>query len=322
MNAPLLESNVPELPLLGRGKVRDIYDLGDALLIVATDRISCFDVVLPTPIPDKGAVLTQMSRFWFKQTAAVVRNHFLTMDLEDAVGHWESIQPLKGRAMVVEKVRPLPVEAVVRGYLSGSAWKEYRQTGAICGISLAPGLRESDKLPSLIFTPATKAPQGQRDENISFDRMAASIGRDRAEAVRRVSLQLYSEAAAYAAKRGIIIADTKFEFGVWKDELMLIDEVFTPDSSRFWSMDSYAPGGPQPSFDKQYVRDYLESLHWSKQPPAPPLPPEVVRKTAEKYREALHKIAGVQLYALHDTQQRQMHITPEAAAAAGLIWDY
>ena len=291
----LARSTVPELPLLARGKVRDIYDLGDALLIVATDRISSFDVVLPTPIPDKGRVLTQLSRFWFKQTEAIVRNHFLTMNLEDAVGHWESIQPLKGRAMVVEKAHPLPVEAVVRGYLSGSAWKEYRQTGAVCGIALPPGLRESDKLPTPIFTPATKAPQGQHDENIPFERMTTMVGRDRAEAIRHISLRLYAEAIGFAAQRGLIIADTKFEFGVCKDEVILIDEVLTPDSSRFWPVDGYAPGGPQPSFDKQYVRDYLEGLHWDKRPPAPPLPPDIVRKTSEKYREALQRITGSQL---------------------------
>ncbi|MBE0541215.1 MAG: phosphoribosylaminoimidazolesuccinocarboxamide synthase [Verrucomicrobia bacterium] len=290
-----LDSTVPELPLVARGKVRDIYDLDDALLIVATDRISAFDVVLPTPIPDKGRVLTQLSRFWFKRTESIVRNHFLTMDLELAVGHWESLQPLKGRAMVVEKARPLPVEAVVRGYLSGSAWKEYRQSGAVCGIPLPPGLRESDKLPGPIFTPATKAPQGQHDENISFERMTTMVGRDRAEVVRRLSLRLYEEAAHYAAQRGLIIADTKFEFGVCKDEVILIDEVLTPDSSRFWPVAGYAPGGPQPSFDKQYVRDYLEGLRWDKQPPAPPLPPEVVRKTSEKYREAFQRITGSQL---------------------------
>lgn len=291
----LLNSTVPELPLLARGKVRDIYDLDDALLIVATDRISCFDVVLPTPIPDKGRVLTLLSRFWFKQTESIVRNHFLTMDIELAVGSLESLQPLKGRAMVVEKAHPLPVEAVVRGYLSGSAWKEYQQTSAVCGITLPPGLRESDKLPSPIFTPATKAPQGQHDENISFERMISIVGRDRAEAIRRTSLRLYDEAAAYAAQRGLILADTKFEFGVSKDELILIDEVLTPDSSRFWPVEGYAPGRPQPSFDKQYVRDYLEALRWTKQPPAPPLPPEVVRRTSEKYREALHRLTGSQL---------------------------
>jgi phosphoribosylaminoimidazole-succinocarboxamide synthase len=290
-----LSSTVPELPLVARGKVRDIYDLDDALLIVATDRISAFDMVLPTPIPDKGRVLTHLSRFWFKRTESIVRNHFLTMDLELAVGHWESLQPLKGRAMVVEKARPLPVEAVVRGYLSGSAWKEYRQTGAVCGICLPPGLRESDKLPQPIFTPATKAPQGQHDENISFERMTATVGRERAEAVRRLSLRLYEEAAHYAAQRGLIVADTKFEFGVCKDELILIDEVLTPDSSRFWPVAGYAPGRPQPSFDKQYVLDYLEGLRWDKQPPAPPLPPEVVRKTSDKYREALQCITGSQL---------------------------
>jgi len=291
----LFNSTVPELLLLARGKVRDIYDLDDALLIVATDRISCFDVVLPTPILDKGRILTHLSRFWFKQTESIVRNHFLTMDLELAVGHWESLQPLKGRAMVVQKAHPLPVEAVVRGYLSGSAWKEYRQTSAVCGIPLPRGLRESDKLPGPIFTPATKAPQGQHDENIPFDRMAGIVGRDRAEAIRRISLRLYEEAAAYAAQRGLIIADTKFEFGLCKDELILIDEVLTPDSSRFWPAAGYAPGRPQPSFDKQYVRDYLEGLRWDKRPPAPPLPPEVVRKTREKYGEAFQRLTGTPL---------------------------
>jgi phosphoribosylaminoimidazole-succinocarboxamide synthase len=216
------------------------------------------------------------------------------MDIEAAVGRWESIQPLKGRSMVVEKAHPLPIEAVVRGYLSGSAWKEYRETGAVCGVPLPRGLKESDKLPALLFTPATKAPQGQHDENISFERMTTMVGRDRADAIRRISLRLYDEAAACAAQRGLIIADTKFEFGVCKDELMLIDEVLTPDSSRFWPMDGYASGGPQPSFDKQYVRDYLESLRWPKQPPAPELPPEVVRKTTEKYREALSRLTGIQ----------------------------
>jgi len=290
-----LSSTLPELPLVARGKVRDIYDLDDALLIVATDRISAFDVVLPTPIPDKGRVLTHLSRFWFKRTESIVRNHFLTMDLELAVGPWESLQPLKGRAMVVEKAHPLPVEAVVRGYLSGSAWKEYRQTGAVCGIRLPPGLRESDKLPQAIFTPATKAPQGQHDENISFEHMTTMVGRERAELVRRLSLRLYDEAAHYAAQRGLIVADTKFEFGVCKNELILIDEVLTPDSSRFWPADGFAPGKPQPSFDKQYVRDYLEALHWDKHPPAPPLPPEVVRKTTEKYHDAFQRITGNQL---------------------------
>lgn len=291
-DSTLLNSTVPELRLLSRGKVRDIYDLEDALLFVATDRISCFDVVLPTPIPDKGRVLTHLSRFWFKQSESVVRNHFLTMDLSLAVGHWESLQSLKGRAMVVEKAHPLPIEAVVRGYLSGSAWKEYRQTGAVCGIPLPPGLRESGKLPHPIFTPATKAPQGQHDENISFELMGSIVGRERAEAIRRISLQLYEEAAAYAARRGLIIADTKFEFGVCKDELILIDEALTPDSSRFWPTASYAPGRPQASFDKQYVRDYLEGIRWNKRPPGPPLPPEVIRKTSEKYGEALQRITG------------------------------
>ena len=294
-DSTLLNSIVPELPLLARGKVRDIYDVDDALLIVATDRISCFDVVLPTPIPDKGRVLTHLSRFWFRRTESIVRNHLLTLDLELAIGHWESLQSLKGRAMVVEKARPLPIEAVVRGYLSGSAWKEYRQTGAVCGIRLPPGLRESDKLPQPIFTPATKAPQGQHDENISFERLTATVGRERAEDVRRLSLRLYEEAAHYAAQRGLIVADTKFEFGVCQDELILIDEVLTPDSSRFWPADGYAPGKPQPSFDKQYVRDYLEEVRWDKRPPAPPLPPDIVRQTSGKYREALQRLAGIAL---------------------------
>lgn len=307
MNAVLFNSAVPELRLIGRGKVRDIYDLGDALLIVATDRISCFDVVLPTPIPHKGVVLAQMSRFWFQQTGSIVRNHFLTMDLENAVGRFASVQQLKGRAMVVEKASPLPIEAVVRGYLSGSAWKEYRQTGAVCGIPLPAGLRESDKLPKPIFTPATKAPQGQHDENMSFDQMVGIVGRDVADAVRSVSLQLYEQAAAYAAERGIIIADTKFEFGMCKNELMLIDEVLTPDSSRFWPMAGYAPGKPQPSYDKQYVRDYLEGLGWPKRPPAPPLPPEVVHKTTEKYREALHRITGTRLSTTEDSVKEPDH---------------
>lgn len=291
-DSTLLNSTVPELTLVARGKVRDIYDLDDELLIVATDRISCFDVVLPTAIPDKGRVLTELSRFWFRRTESVVPNHFLTMDIESAVGHWESLQPLKGCAMLVKKARPLPVEAVVRGYLSGSAWNEYRLTGTVCGIRLPPGLRESEKLPQPIFTPATKAPQGQHDENISFERMAAAIGRDRAETVRRLSLRLYEKAADYAAQSGLIIADTKFEFGLVKDELILIDEALTPDSSRFWPADGYAPGGPQPSFDKQYVRDYLDLLGWDKRPPAPPLPPDIIRKTSEKYREALQRITG------------------------------
>lgn len=293
-DSTLMNSTVPELPLLARGKVRDTYDLEDALLIVATDRISAFDVVLPTPIPGKGRVLSHLSRFWFEKTESIIRNHFLTMDLELAVGQWESLQSLKGRAMVVEKAHPLPVLAVVRGYLSGSAWKEYRQTGAACGMRLPPGLRESDKLPQLIFTPATKAPQGQHDQNISFERMVTMVGRDRADAIRRISLRLYEAASTHAATRGIIIADTKFEFGVCKDELTLIDEVLTPDSSRFWPVDGYAPGGAQPSFDKQYVRDYLESLRWTKQLPAPPLPPDAVRKTSEKYCTVLNLLADVE----------------------------
>jgi phosphoribosylaminoimidazole-succinocarboxamide synthase len=286
------ETSVSGLPLVARGKVRDIYDLGDRLLIVATDRISCFDVVLPTPIPGKGRVLTQMSLFWFEKLKSVIPNHFVSADVPDVVTDPEERETLSGRSMIVKKASPLPIEAVVRGYLSGSAWREYCDSGRACGIDLPAGLRESDRLDRPVFTPATKAEQGLHDENISFARMAEIVGRAAATRAMNASIALYNEAARHAAAQGIIIADTKFEFGLVDDEVALIDEVLTPDSSRFWPADRYAPGGPQPSFDKQYVRDFLVTMAWDKKPPAPELPPWVVEKTVEKYSEALRRLTG------------------------------
>jgi len=286
------ETSISGLPLVGRGKVRDIYDLGNRLLFVATDRISCFDVVLPTPIPGKGRVLTQMSLFWFEKLAHIVRNHFVSADISDVAPSPADREMLDGRSMIVRKAETLPVEAIVRGYLSGSAWKEYSAHQTVCGMEIPPGLKESDKLPQTLFTPSTKAEQGEHDLNIGFDEMAEVLGSDRAEEVRRVSLSLYDAAARHARDRGIIIADTKFEFGVIDGELILIDEVLTPDSSRFWPADGYEPGGAQPSFDKQYVRDYLLSLDWDKTSPAPELPPSIVERTVQKYSEALDRLTG------------------------------
>jgi phosphoribosylaminoimidazole-succinocarboxamide synthase len=284
------QSDFSGLTLRGRGKVRDIYELGDKLLIVATDRLSAFDVVLPTPIPDKGKVLTQISLFWFATLADVVPNHVLSAtDFTGALAPYAAT--LQGRAMVVRKSEPLPVECVVRGYISGSGWKDYQKTGAICGISLPKGLRESDKLPEPIFTPSTKATTGH-DENISFEETVTQIGRPLAEKIRDTSLEIYQQASDRAAKLGIIIADTKFEFGLIAGELIWIDEALTPDSSRFWPADQYAPGKAQPSFDKQYVRDYLERIGWNKQPPGPELPVDVVKATQAKYREAYEKVTG------------------------------
>jgi phosphoribosylaminoimidazole-succinocarboxamide synthase len=287
---PLVQSGISELPLWRRGKVRDVYDLGDRLLIVTTDRISAFDVVLPTPIPDKGRVLTQLSLFWFDLLKDVVPNH-IDRSGKPVPGLEPHARDLEGRSMIVARTDPLPVECVVRGYLAGSAWKDYRATGAVCGIPLPPGLRESDRLERPLFTPSTKADEGH-DENISFDRMAEIVGRDRAEELRSRSLELYSRARAHAEARGIILADTKLEFGIRDGRLLWIDEAFTPDSTRFWPKDEYAPGRPQPSFDKQYVRDYLESIAWDKRPPAPPLPAEVVARTREKYVEAYARLTG------------------------------
>jgi phosphoribosylaminoimidazole-succinocarboxamide synthase len=290
MNAVVAQTNFSGLKLRGRGKVRDIYELGDRLLIVATDRLSAFDVVLPTPIPDKGRVLTQLSLFWFEKLADIVPHHVIA-----AKGFSGELAPyaaqLEGRAMLVRRTDPVPIECVVRGYISGSGWKDYQKTGAICGIPLPTGLRESDKLPEPIFTPSTKATTGH-DENISFEETGARIGQPLAAKLRNTSLTIYRKASEDAAAHGIIIADTKFEFGLLNGELIWIDEALTPDSSRFWPADQYAPGKAQPSFDKQYVRDYLERIGWNKQPPAPALPADVVAATREKYREAYQRVTG------------------------------
>ncbi len=287
------ETQFAGLTPAARGKVRDMYDLGDKLLIVATDRLSAFDVILPTPIPDKGRVLTQLSLFWFGLLTDVIPNHVLSAT--DFPSPFDKFKDeLAGRSMVVRKTQPLPIECVVRGYVSGSGWKDYRTTGKICGIQLPIGLRESDRLPEPIFTPATKAASGH-DENISFERAASLISKELAERVRAVSLEIYRRAAAFAEPRGIILADTKFEFGLLHDELIWIDEALTPDSSRFWPAAHYRPGGPQASFDKQFVRDYLERMRWPKTPPGPELPPEVVEATRAKYREAYRILAGHEL---------------------------
>ena len=289
----LRETQFAGLTPAARGKVRDIYDLGDKLLIVATDRLSAFDVILPTPIPDKGRVLTQLSLFWFKLLSDVIPNHVLSSTNFPPPFHLH-LDVLVGRSMIVRKTQPLPIECVVRGYVSGSAWKDYQATGKICGIALPAGLRESDRLPEPIFTPATKASTGH-DENISLEQAAALIGKDLAEKVRALSLEIYRRAAAYAEPRGVILADTKFEFGLLHNDLLWIDEALTPDSSRFWPASQYNPGGPQPSFDKQFVRDYLERIRWPKTPPGPELPPEVVASTRAKYREAYRLLTGREL---------------------------
>jgi len=284
------ETHFAGIPPLARGKVRDIYDLGDRLLIVATDRLSAFDVVMPTPIPDKGRVLTQLSLFWFDLLEDVIANHVLSAN--DFPAPFDQYKDdLAGRSMVVRKTRPLPIECVARGYLSGSGWKEYKASGKICGIPLPPGLRESDKLPEVLFTPATKSTSGH-DENIPFERAAEMIGADLAHKVRATTLEIYRRAAAYAEPRSILLADTKFEFGLLSGELIWIDEALTPDSSRFWPAAEYHPGGAQPSFDKQFVRDYLERIQWPKTPPGPVLPPDVVSATRAKYREAFRLLTG------------------------------
>ena len=288
----ITETNLPGLPLLSRGKVRDIYDLGDRLLLIATDRISAFDVVLPQPIPDKGKVLNQLSAFWFGWSAPLVGNHLLSADAADFPAALQPFRPvLEGRSSLVRKAAMIPVECVARGYLSGSGWKEYQQSGTVCGIRLPAGLKESDKLPEPIFTPATKEETGH-DINISFERAASIVGSEAAAELRRLTLEIYSRAAAYAAERGIVIADTKFEFGVIDGKIAICDEMLTPDSSRFWPADRYAPGGPQPSFDKQFVRDFLESIRWDKSPPAPDLPADVVAGTRARYVEALTILSG------------------------------
>ena len=297
----LYESSISSLPRIARGKVRDIYAVGDdRMLIVTSDRLSAFDVIMGEPIPDKGRVLTAMADFWFARLAHVVPNHLTGIDPQSVVSGEAERAQVRGRAIVVRKLAPLPVEAVVRGYLIGSGWKDYQQSGAVCGIPLPAGLQQAQKLPAPIFTPATKAEQGEHDENISFARMAQIVGADIAERVRDISIRLYTEAAGYAATRGIIIADTKFEFGLdAAGNLVLIDEILTADSSRFWPADEYKVGISPPSFDKQFVRDYLETLDWGKRPPAPPLPAAVVEKTAAKYREALTRLTGKTLSEEH-----------------------
>jgi len=292
-HSTLFESSLKSLKFLHRGKVRDLYAVGeDRLLVIQTDRLSAFDVVLPDPIPDKGRVLTEMSFFWFRKLAHVIPNHLTGVAPETVVAAEDRAQ-VAGRAMVVRKLKPLLIEAVVRGYIIGSGWKDYQKTGMVCGIRLPAGLAEAQKLPEVIFTPATKAPVGEHDENISFEEAAKVVGAELAAKVRALSIQLYSEAADYARTRGIIIADTKFEFGVDdKGALVLIDEILTPDSSRFWPAAEYRMGMSPPSFDKQIVRDWLETQPWNKKAPAPKLPPEVLKKTSEKYREVLELLAG------------------------------
>jgi phosphoribosylaminoimidazole-succinocarboxamide synthase len=294
MNAPLFESNLKSLKLRHRGKVRDIYDIDDQhMLIVTTDRLSAFDVVLGDPIPGKGAMLTAMSNYWFARTRKLIPNQVVDLPLDQVLKDPAERAQVEKQAVVVKKLKALPIEAIVRGYLVGSGWKEYRKSGTVCGIPLPAGLKEADKLPEPIFTPSTKAAVGQHDENISFEKAADLLGRDLAEKVKQATISIYKDCAAYALTKGIIIADTKFEFGL--DEqgtLTLIDEVLTPDSSRFWPADQYKPGSNPPSFDKQYVRDWLEASGWNKQAPAPKLPPEVIAKTAEKYREALTRLTG------------------------------
>jgi phosphoribosylaminoimidazole-succinocarboxamide synthase len=289
---PMLESRLSGLQRIHQGKVRDIYAIDEwRMLIVTTDRLSAFDVVLPDPIPGKGAVLTKISQFWFERTAHIVPNHLLDYPLERAVPDAAERAALADRSMVVKRLRALPIEAVVRGYLIGSGWKDYQQTGAVCGIALPPGLKQADRLGEPLFTPASKAELGEHDENIDYERVVALIGRGLAEQVRATALALYRFAAEHALARGIIIADTKFEFGI--DEaghLTLMDEALTPDSSRFWPVDTYRPGSSPPSFDKQFVRDYLETLDWDKRAPGPKLPEQVIRQTGEKYAEALRRL--------------------------------
>ncbi len=294
MSAALYESSLHSLPLIGRGKVRENYALGaERLLIVTSDRLSAFDVIMREPIPGKGHVLNAMANFWFARLASIVPNHLTGIDPESVVAQ-DEIEQVRGRAVVVQRLRPIPIEAVVRGYLAGSGWKDYQAQGAICGVRLPPGLRNADKLPEPIFTPATKAEMGQHDENITWEKTVDLLGATLATRIREVSLELYRQASAYAATRGILIADTKFEFGQdAAGRLVLMDEILTADSSRFWPADLYQPGQNPPSFDKQFVRDYLESIPtWKKTAPPPPLPPEIIERTAAKYREALQRLTS------------------------------
>ena len=297
MSQTVYESRIASLPLIARGKVRDIYAVGEQqMLIVTSDRLSAFDVILPDPIPDKGRVLTAVSSFWFERLAHIVPNHLTGIDPESVVQGEEERAQVRGRAVVVKRLKPLPVEAVVRGYLIGSGWKDYQKTGAVCGIPLPAGLKMAQKLPQPLFTPSTKAEQGAHDENIDFATVEKILGKALAEQVRDVTLRFYGEASDYAASRGIIIADTKFEFGLdGNGRLHLIDEALTPDSSRFWPADEYREGISPPSFDKQIVRDYLETLDWNKKAPGPKLPPEIIAKTTAKYREAYERLSGRKL---------------------------
>ena len=301
MGEPLYQSGLTSLPLLHRGKVRDIYGVDDEhLLIVQTDRLSAFDIILPTPVPGKGRVLTALSNFWFNKLGHVIPNHLSGIAPESVVKTDEERAQVQGRAFVVKRLQPLPIEAIVRGYLAGSGWKDYQKTGAVCGIKLPAGLREAQQLPQPLFTPSTKAAMGEHDENISFEQAIKLLGAARANEVRAATLALYTEAAEYAATKGIIIADTKFEFGVdGAGKLYLIDEALTPDSSRFWPADQYRVGSNPPSFDKQFVRDWLEASGWNKQPPAPQVPMEVLQKTSDKYHEALRRLIGQHLPTTH-----------------------
>ncbi len=296
MTKVLMQADCPDLKLVNRGKVRDIYDLGEHLLIVTSDRISAFDVIMNEGIPNKGFVLTQISKFWFEQMNDIIPNHIVAMDVKDFPAETHKYRDqLEGRSMLVKKAKPLPVECIVRGYISGSGWKEYKKLGSICGIALPAGMVESQKLPEPIFTPSTKADLGEHDENISFDKVIALCGKDLAEQVRDATLSIYKRARDIADTKGIIIADTKFEFGLYQGKMIWIDEALSPDSSRFWPKDHYKPGGAQPSFDKQFLRDYLETLDWGKKAPAPALPEEIVRKTGEKYMEALTRLTGIRI---------------------------
>ena len=293
MSTAVYQTQLTGMNIVKQGKVRDIYELGDSLLMVATDRLSAFDVVMPDPIPDKGKVLTQISVFWFNLMSDIVPHHLLESEVSAFPPECRQYQEvLAGRSMLVKKVEPLPIECVVRGYISGSGWKSYLKDRTICGISLPEGLTESEKLPEPLFTPSTKEEIGQHDVNISFEEAVNLVGREVAERVRDLSLSIYTRGVEIAARKGIIIADTKFEFGILDGDIVLIDEVLTPDSSRFWPQDAYAPGGPQPSFDKQYVRDYLLSIHFNKQPPGPQLPEDIIRQTRTKYVEALKLLTG------------------------------
>jgi phosphoribosylaminoimidazole-succinocarboxamide synthase len=292
----LRKSNFEDLKLLKRGKVRDVYEIEDQLLIVASDRMSAFDVVMDDPIPDKGKILTSISLFWFKKLQKIVENHLISSDpAEYPEACQKYSEQLMGRSMLVKRTKPLPVECIVRGYLSGSGWQEYLSKGSICEIPIPDNLRESEELPEPIFTPSTKAEDGMHDMNIPFETAVELLGKDIAQEVQQISLQIYKFGRDFAKGKGIIVADTKFEFGIKDDRLILIDEVLTPDSSRFWPMDEYSPGGPQKSFDKQFLRDYLIGINWPKKPPPPKLPPEVIEKTRGKYLEALEKLTGLRL---------------------------